>query len=383
MTDLERALRDRLRASDLPSAPASLETTLRAVIATPPPARRDRRRTVGLLAVAAVLVLGGGVLLATGGQRTQAVIVAPSPSTTATADASPSSSSPPTASARPTVDGLPVYTVSELQAERAAGRLSGGPIALAGYWSFPNLVHSCVPPDGDPGELEIYCHDHEYGITELDEPSVVVTRDYRYIPASGPLITPDISNDLALELYQAPINGQPYPPVPIVVVGHLDDERAAECRPQARQLCADRFVIDRIVDFDPAAVPTPGVTPPPTPFPFDSPPPPPPLFHAADCLPEGATKAPAFSFVGWMAGSDLKLTSQRDYSDETLYVAITEDDVPLGRWFTVAGDSRESLPMGHQVCIVHESDPGAVEIDSVAGTYYRVYRDGSTQRPAQ
>ena len=136
------------------------------------------------------------------------------------------------------VDGLHVYTVSELQSARASGDLAGGPIALRGYWSYLGVPHSCGAPDSTPGELEIYCHDGEYGITERNEPAVILTKESRLVPAIGPMLTPWVPNeDWVLPLVSLlPVNGQPFPPVPIVVVGHLDDERAAECRPEQRPL---------------------------------------------------------------------------------------------------------------------------------------------------
>ena len=55
------------------------------------------------------------------------------------------------------------------------------------------------------------------------------------------------------------------PPVPIIVVGHFNDARAADCRQEARQLCRDRLVIDRIVQLEGVVMPTPLVPPVPTP----------------------------------------------------------------------------------------------------------------------
>jgi hypothetical protein len=270
--------------------------------------------------------------------------------------------------------------VSELLAARASGQLADGPILLQGYWSNALVGHSCAAPDGQTGELEIYCHDGEFGITELDEPIIVVSRGGSVTPASGPSITPWLPGTLFQATLVAPVNGQSFPPVPIVASGHFDDPRAADCRPVARQLCKDRFVIDEIVQFDVAAVPTPGVSPSPSPFPFDAPPKA--LFDSDQCQP-GTAAAPAFEFVGWKDGGELDLSSGRDLSGEVLYVAISKDVVPLGDWFTLPGDTRESRPMGRLVCLAHEwEEVGGVEFDSLAGSGYRLYRDGSTAKPA-
>jgi hypothetical protein len=169
------------------------------------------------------------------------------------------------------IDGLPVLTVSEALAAHEDGSLPGGRVAMHGYWTNNPVVHGCVPMSTGIGELEIYCYDGEYGITELDEPIWLIdTRTGQVLhTAQGPHLTPYLPAGLegAERLSLPMINGQWYPPVPIVVLGHFDDPRAVDCRPEARQLCRDRLVIDRIVEFDPGAVPTPGVTAPPTPFP--------------------------------------------------------------------------------------------------------------------
>jgi len=283
------------------------------------------------------------------------------------------------------VDGLRVYTVGELLAGRKAGQVSGGTIALAGYWSWVDLVHSCAAPQSTPGVLEIYCRDGEFGITELDEPIMIVhqigNETMTESGTSGPKLTPYLSNDLARQVLLAPVHGQPYPPVPIVVIGHLDDSRAALCQAAARQRCRDRFVVDQIVTFDVAAVPSPGITPVPTPYqpsPSESP-----LFDPASCTTSAQGKPNALSFAGWMDGGDLHLTSGQSFAGVTVYAAITKRAVPLGEWTTLPGASRESLAMGRLVCYAFGGMPPnqGMAFDSVAGTYYRLYRDGSTARP--
>lgn len=156
---------------------------------------------------------------------------------------SPAPSSPTPSGLPTTVDGLRILSVGEALEARAAGGLKDQPVALRGYWSGLASAHSCPYALDQPGELELYCHDGEDGITERDEP---------ILRAAGPHLTPFVPETFARRLFARPIaNGQQLPPVPIVVVGHFDDPRAADCRPQARQLCRDRFVIDRIVSFGP------------------------------------------------------------------------------------------------------------------------------------
>jgi hypothetical protein len=376
MTDFERDLHERLHAARLPDAPPALIRALDEIVRTPEPIRHRRSRPIPLLMVAAVIA-GTGILVASGAMDPQPSDDQPVPSASAAGLETPTSppTPTPTSSLAAGIDGLHVYTVSELQSARAARNVSGGPIALRGYWTYLGIPHSCGPPDSTPGELEIYCHDGEYGITERNEPAAVLTKDSRLVPATGPMITPWIPNeDWVVPLVSLlPINGRPFPPVPIVVVGHLDDERAAQCRPKQRQLCRDRFVIDGLVEFEPRAVPTPGVTPTPSPFPFESPPPL--SLDRAGCA--SVAGASDFSFVGWMSGEELAslLQSGITFEVQTLAVSITRDPVKLAS--REDSDGRHYRLMGRSVCFAHEWDETAVQLDAIKGSIYRLYDDGT------
>ncbi len=376
MTDFERDLHDRLHAARLPDAPPTLVRALDEIVRTPEPVRHRRSRPLGLLMVAAVIA-GSGILVASGAIGPEPTDDQPAPTAPAAVLETPASSSTPnpTPSLPAGVDGLHVYTVSELQSARAAGNLAGGPIALRGYWTYLGIAHSCAAPEAPPGDLEIYCHDGEYGITERNEPAMVLTKDSRTVPATGPMLTPWIPNeDWVVPLVSLlPVNGQPFPPVPIVVVGHLDDERAADCRPKQRQLCRDRFVIDRLVDFEPRAVPTPGVTPTPSPFPFDSPPPL--SLDPAVCAEVAGTSD--FSFLGWMPGDELaaQLASGITFEGETLAVAITRDPVELAS--REDDDGKHYRVMARHVCFAREWEEGIVQFDTIKGSIYRLYDDGT------
>jgi hypothetical protein len=155
----------------------------------------------------------------------------------------------------PEVDGLPVLTISQAIAKRNAGELGDRAVAVRGYWSDASVPHGCVPPPGgNAGALEIYCVDREFGMTELNEPIEVISKQGRVTEGTGPWLTPYVTGDVtgAKQLFTLPvINGQRFPPVPIVVVGHFKDSRSVDCRPEAKQLCRDRLVIDRIVVFGP------------------------------------------------------------------------------------------------------------------------------------
>ena len=188
------------------------------------------------------------------------------------------------------------------------------PCAATGRTSGSCTV-ACLP-DSTPGELEIYCHDGEYGITERNEPAVVLTTaDSRLLPAAGPMLTPWIPNQAwARPLVSLlPVNGQPFPPVPITSSSATSTtERAADCRPEQRQLRRDRFVVDRLVDFEPRAVPTPGVTPTPSPFPFEFRPPPLSL-DPASVRRERRAPATSPSSAGWLATTWRRSTGQRHH----------------------------------------------------------------------
>ena len=178
------------------------------------------------LAAAAVLVLAG-------------CTTAPGPSPSPTAR---------------TVDGLRVLTVSEVLAGRAAGVITKEQIVLGGYWSGEEYAGPllCGTPESTPGDLEEYCSLLAFGITERDE---------QYLGATGPSLHPYIDSGLARapDLWDLPtIDGQLYPPVPIVVIGHFDDLRAALCEPTFRQHCRDTLVVERVVDFDAPSVPMPS-----------------------------------------------------------------------------------------------------------------------------
>lgn len=268
------------------------------------------------------------------------------------------------------VDGLPLMTVSEALRARDAGTLPDGRVAVHGYWTSTSIVHGCAPAFEAIGELELYCHDGEFGITERNEPIWVV--DFRTgqvtYTAEGPHLTPWIPDGLvgADGLYTLPmINGQWYPPVPIVVLGHFDDPRAAECRPEARRLCRDRLVIDRIVRFRPEAVPTPGVTAPPTPFPSPGPPG---LFEPEEC----AGDVP-YSFVGWTTFEELGVGSR---GEGHIWVAITRDPVDRSGEWVDGPDGQRYRPYARVICYRWEWDEGSMGYESIAGTEEIHWEDG-------
>ncbi len=171
------------------------------------------------------------------------------------------------------VDGLPVLSVGEVLRQRAAGGLRNQPVAVGGYWTDAVIGHSCVM--AERSELEPQCNDGEYGITEFNEPILKIGRYVEIVyRARGPWLTPYLARDLdGLDaLFGLPrSNGEQHAPVPIVVIGHFDDPLAGRCRPELRDGCLDRLVVERIAYFNPGAarwasdIPTIEPTPPPAP----------------------------------------------------------------------------------------------------------------------
>lgn len=317
--DLEGRLQARLH-EELPPAPAATRMFLDRLPLDHPKvvARSDTRRAavtavivgVGLLALASIAGLGGSP------EPSDGLV---SPPTAALS--SPTGTPPPLPSAH-SVDGLSIHSVSELLDLRSAGRIGGERVALRGFWS-DRTFWSCPLIHPPPSELEIkfICGDPGYGITERDEPIGVLTEvadGTRLVRTDGPALTPFVIEALTDRLFALPnINGQPYLPVPIIVVGHFDDARAEDCQPELRQRCRDRFVLDEIVEFRPEAVPTPGVTPSPTLFPFADPPLAP--FTKADCFGDVP-----YSFIGWAPVSDYEIDNG---SDDVVFIMVTRDEV--------------------------------------------------------
>jgi hypothetical protein len=269
------------------------------------------------------------------------------------------------------VEGHPVLSVSQVLAQRGSGGLKNQPVVVAGFWSDASVAHSCAAPLEPTGDLEIYCRDGEFGITERDEPIEVIDPHGYVTPGTGPALTPyvDQNVDRAWELFSLPsINGQRYPPIPIVVLGHFDDPRAADCQSTARKLCRDRLVVDEIIHFDQLSVQPPAPTPSPTPFPVADPPPA--LFDTAACA-EGKP----VEFEGWKTLGSLGI----DVGDPeaTAYIVITRDPIVIGDWIDDPnGSGHRFRTWGQRVCYGTEGEPGFIGYTAMPGTSYREWDDG-------
>jgi hypothetical protein len=369
----ESRLSKELHRVALPVAPESLRVRVRDVTAKPlgnrsrPNRGRGGFRWVGLVAVVAIVLGAGAAFLLSAGNEATLPTPSPAGSSRPVITVSPSAAAP---SLPTTVDGKPVLSVSEAIAKRDKGEVGAAPVAIRGFWSYNAIAHSCAPPPEQTGELEIYCVDREFGITELDEPIEVIPEHGTVTVGVGPWLTPYVGQDAigAIELFNLPvINGQRFPPVPIVVVGHFDDPRASQCRVAARELCRDRLVLDRVVAFPVDAVPTPAPTAPPTPFPAADPPPAP--YDIKTCAEGHPVK-----FAGWTMLASLGIELGRP--DETAYIVITRDPIPIGDWFNDPNDHTTYRLWGQRVCYGYEDFIGAVEFTAMPGTEFREYRDG-------
>lgn len=266
------------------------------------------------------------------------------------------------------VDDPGAMTVSEVLAARAAGGLQSMSVTVEGYWSDRSVIHSCGAPEGQPGELELYCVDGEFGITELNEPIREYDADFQYTEATSPRLTPYVPNEPAFApLFNLPFtNGQFYPPVPIIVGGHFDDPRSSDCRAEARQLCADRLVLERVVSFEPDSVPPSTPTPAPTPFPEVTP--------QALFGPEACSGDVEYSLVGWTTLDELGL----DYGPEgPVYAMVTKDVIPMGDWVEGPYGPGEGFRWwGQRICWAQEGQPGMMSFGHVPGTSFKEWRDG-------
>lgn len=326
--DLERRLQAGLDGA-LPAAPASTREWLERLPVDHPRVRpgRNARPAAATAAAVAVLAIGIVALLSIGSlvgltaSDASQPVAPPSVGALASSTAAPASPTGPPPSPSPDpLSGLTIHTVSEILDLLARDEVGNQSVAVRGFWTDRSIGHSCTAPTSPPGELQIRCHDGEFGITERNEPIGTLTVDSRFLPPEGPALTPFVDEALAEPLFTLPyIHGQPYPPVPIVVIGHFDDPRTADCQPEARQLCRDRLVIDQIVEFEPQAIPTPGISPSPSPFPFDDPPAA--RFSRADC----AGDVP-YTFVGWGYLADYGVDIAKD---QVVFLMVTRDKVKL------------------------------------------------------
>jgi hypothetical protein len=262
------------------------------------------------------------------------------------------------------------YTLSDAIELRDAGELGSEQVTLIGYWTNRITPHSCAPPPQPQGEIDVWCSDGEYGITEGNEAIAVLTNDYRLIPAESPHLTPWLPDSIARVLLGGLMQLE-VPPVPIVVKGHFDDPRAASCHETRRQSCRERFVLDEILAFDPLGVAPATPTPPPTPFPD---PPPLALFGPQMCPADG------YAFVGWTTTDELGIGFDRPGH---VFAMVTRDVIPIGSWIDDPNGSGQKFRWwGQRVCLSEDIYIGRpfntvpITFHAINGTGFREWEDG-------
>ena len=276
----------------------------------------------------------------------------------------------PTPSAEPT-PAPPGLTITEAIALRDGGELGSEQITLNGYWTNRFVGHSCAIPPQPQGEIDVWCHDGEYGFTERNEAIVLITNDGRMFPAEGPHLTPWMPENITRVLMGGMMQLE-VPPVPIVVEGHFNDPRAAGCHETRRQNCRGRFVIDEIVAFDPLSVPPATPTPPPTPFPN---PPPLALFGPNMCRGDDE-----YAFIGWTTTDQLGTRFDRPGH---VFAMVTKDPVPITDWIGDPSGSRQRFRWWAQrICLSEDVYIGQpfnsvpITFDTITGSGFREWEDG-------
>ena len=113
----------------------------------------------------------------------------------------------------------------------------------------------CAAPRESPNPTRVDCA----SLWLMEQPEVL-TRTTRTEPVAitrqptGPAFLPSFSL-VDVMLPSGPRDAASRP-VPVTLLGHFDDRRAAFCGADERELCADTFVVDRIAAIDGADVST-------------------------------------------------------------------------------------------------------------------------------
>lgn len=152
------------------------------------------------------------------------------------------------------VNGIRVLTVSQALAARDAG--TAEEIAIGGWFSAAPL-HPCPAPIGpngvirEPNPLELYCHEGDWALAEKPEAIVDVmvttvgdstSTQVRGRTMTGPWLQPYLAGGADV-LMTGP---ETWRPVPVVLIGHFGDARAARCLPDLQKACFERFVVDSV-----------------------------------------------------------------------------------------------------------------------------------------
>ena len=167
-------------------------------------------------------------------------VASATPAAAGTASASPltTASAPSTASPNPTgfgpfpasVLGMPVRTVAQAHVLQAAGKLDGRVVAVGGYWS-----QVAIPCPFTPHEsvMDGFCSGITFADTD-EKPAVGIGDANLILPleaANGDQLWPAQTQDA---------------PAAVVLIMHSLDSRAWQCKPEDREQCKNKLVIDRV-----------------------------------------------------------------------------------------------------------------------------------------
>jgi hypothetical protein len=226
------------RAARTPDTPSELGQILDARL------RADRRMlpwkwlVLGAAVISVVLVAGGTQLLRTP-QPNQT-----SPRAVATGAASSGSPSQPVDTVVATAIGDPI-TVSDALAIRDGSTDTDREILVSGFLS-PVPVIYCALEYGPRNPTRPRCPEDHRWLMEQDEARTLK-------PPSGPALHPSFALVPTPEV-PWPQNA-PATPVPVVLLGHFHDRRAALCPETQRDECGQVFLVDRVVSIDRAEEP--------------------------------------------------------------------------------------------------------------------------------
>lgn len=209
-------------------------------------------RLAPLLGLAAVVTIA---IVSAVGQFGRGMAVA-SQSPTGQPGTGPSGAATQSAGAAAQLDPLALLaepiTVSQAIAVRDGG-VDDRELAVAGYLSpIPVVFCTFVPSDVTRNLTALYCPESFQWLMEHSEALWSTSGSTLSEPPKGPafhLSLRLVPSHGLVNLAGPTGNGATAPPpTPVVLVGHFDDRRAADCpiKPAPETLCADTFVVDRV-----------------------------------------------------------------------------------------------------------------------------------------
>jgi hypothetical protein len=152
------------------------------------------------------------------------------------------------------VDGLPVQTVSQALAAEKSGAIVGDSLVAVQGWYDPTFAFGCPAETPGPALVDT-CASRKLFVSENKERLVAFNGNEvsgRQAP-SGPYLAalePDGSYVGPLLPVSDQSSPGSYDPLPVVIVGHFHDVRAADCGASDKAACDSAFVIDRLAWLD-------------------------------------------------------------------------------------------------------------------------------------